>query len=570
MLQIIISVTNDNNIYSRKILDKISDKTLFEFLIYRLKMNNDLSVHILTSSFSYDDIFEVVAKKYRVAIFRHEDYSKVSCILEYSKIFQESYFIRIPPNYPLVDIKRLRKLTKQHIIGGYEYSYNDYNGGVIWGTGIDIYSKCFLHELNISNNNELNIDELSYFLQQNEKYYRINKASECLNAFEYKLACENSKDVILISKLINRLDDIKNINNEELLVILKEMKIDFCNTLSNSVKENGVDKLLLHTQKIDSIVLSDSVDISYPVSVELTLTNRCNLRCIYCSDYKLRQKQGFLQDIDINIIKKLFDDLASGGTKGIVLEGGGEPTLYYNFTKIVKYAKQVGLAVGLITNGTIRLSKDILKVFEWIRVSLDASTDEEYENIKGIDFYENVIKNISYYSKYCKAVGVGYVVTINNCSKIEALIRRLRNMGVAYIQLRPVVDSPDLYPYNIDLNYLQKYQVNKFGVNIDGMKDNAIGGNNHLPCRSNGLTSVISGDGSVYLCGRLNIYDWVKPIGNINYQSFQDIWSSQERKKQWEMVQNRDFCEKICPQCRMSKFNKLIYQIGEIKTKNFI
>ncbi len=41
-------------------------------------------------------------------------------------------------------------------------------------------------------------------------------------------------------------------------------------------------------------------------------------------------------------------------------------------------------------------------------------------------------------------------------------------------------------------------------------------GNDNLPCVANSITSIISGDGNyVYLCGRLNIYDWIPPIGNI-------------------------------------------------------
>ena len=39
----------------------------------------------------------------------------------------------------------------------------------------------------------------------------------------------------------------------------------------------------------------------------------------------------------------------------------------------------------------------------------------------------------------------------------------------------------------------------------------------------------------MYLCGRLNIYDWLQPIGNIKNQTFHEIWNGSERKKQLEM-----------------------------------
>lgn len=230
----------------------------------------------------------------------------------------------------------------------------------------------------------------------------------------------------------------------------------------------------------------------------------------------------------------------------------------------------MGLAVGLITNGTQDLAPDLLSEFEWIRVSLDASTAKEYKSLKGVDCFEKVILNIAKYAQYCSSVGVGYVVTNQNISQIEPLVLRLRELNVSYIQCRPVVDSKELYPANIDLSYLTFYQTGKFGVVVEGMVENAERGNHGLPCRAHSITSIISGDGSVYICGRLNIYDWLKPIGNITQQSFHSIWNGDERRRQAKMIQQADFCEQNCPQCRISKFNALLHKLSLVKSANFI
>ena len=105
---------------------------------------------------------------------------------------------------------------------------------------------------------------------------------------------------------------------------------------------------------------------------------------------------------------------------------------------------------------------------------------------------------------------------------------------------------------------------------VDGMVDNAVGGNHELPCYASSLTSIISGDGSVYICGRLNIYDWLKPIGNIREESFRDIWNGEERREQTKKILDPEFCKKNCPQCRISKFNLMFDKLFAVKSKPFI
>ena len=64
-------------------------------------------------------------------------------------------------------------------------------------------------------------------------------------------------------------------------------------------------------------------------------------------------------------------------------------------------------------------------------------------------------------------------------------------------------------------DYLKQYEDELFIVDVSGFKNNNYSGNGGAPCYASSITSVISGSGDVYICGRLNIYDWVEPIGNI-------------------------------------------------------
>lgn len=437
----------------------------------------------------------------------------------------------------------------------------------MWGTGCEIFSKSLVKKLDNMHLSDSLQETIGFYLRQNDHIYRVLRCFVQERRPSYKMCLETVKDMEVIREIYR---NVSIINNSEIIKYMEAHKVLSNYNMEQPAKEVGIEKLFLHPQKLKCLFEENGIDISYPISVELSLTNTCNLNCIYCSDMALRKCQGTSSQMDIRILKDLFLDLKKGGTEGVVMEGGGEPTIYPHFEEAVSYAKQVGLAVGLITNGTKQLEAEILEKFEWIRVSLDATTGEEYKEIKGVDQFEIVIKNISDYAKVCPTVGVGFVVTKKNISQIENLVMRLRELNVSYIQLRPVVDCEELYPYGIDLEYLKCYETPEYAVETGGMHENAEAGNGNLSCLAHSITTVISADGSVYLCGRLNIYDWMSPIGNINHNSFREIWNAEEREEQSRMVLDSEFCSKNCPQCRLSKFNQLLHRIQKIHTKHFI
>ncbi len=565
---IVIQASNINeSIQNRLWLPIIRDEGAVSFLISRLIGSEFRNIVIATSELKEDDVFVSFAKKKGVGLTRGSFYDVPGRLITVADKVGANNFIRINATNPLVDIDKMKELVKEHIKGGYDYSFNEHRKGVVWGTGCDVFRTDFLKALM---NRELTRNQretIGQFIRQNSEDYKVLEYEYTGKRPRYKLSMDTKRDYEVICEIANNLDDYKL---EAIIGFLDAHPLVANFNREEPATETGTEKLFFNPEKVENILHRRLPDMLYPISVELTLTNRCNLKCVYCSDMDLRKRQGVNEQLDINTLKALFDDLSAGGTKGIVLEGGGEPTMYSRFEEVVEYARKKGLAVGLITNGTKSMEKELLEQFEWIRISLDASTSKEYMDLKGVDFFERVINNISEYTKYCHTVGVGYVVTKNNISQIEPLIIRLKELGVSYVQCRPVVDNPELFPEGVDLSYLKYYENSQIAVTVDGMTENAQSGNNGLPCYAHSITSIISGDGSVYICGRLNIYDWLKPIGNIRKQSFRRIWYSEERQNQAEMLVDGEFCKKNCPQCRISKFNQMFSRLDHIQSIHFI
>jgi radical SAM protein with 4Fe4S-binding SPASM domain len=570
-LPIIIQATNRSSLFASKVLAPLTDDlTVLAYLVKRLQDFGLGPILLATSNDPVDDSLAVAAQCSGIEIYRGAHDDLISRLSAAAQQFEYSHFVRVYGSYPLTEVQALAQLAEEHVARGVEYSYNEHYFGVPWGLGCEVISRQTLEKLAGFDLSREQKEAGTLFIRQNPHLFTIYRLDAPICRPSLKLALETEADLGLLRDIVHHLPD------PDLRSIIEYL--DAHPILANSnqqgmpPQEVGLEKLYLHPAKLQALLdsLGEPADQTYPISVELSLTNRCNLKCIWCSDNDLRRRQGFNVDLDQDTLFRLFEDLKQGGTSGVVLEGGGEPTLHRQFHLIVARLAELGLAAGLITNGILPIAAEILGGIEWVRVSLDASTPEEFRALKGYDGFEQVLSNIYHYATYCPMVGVGYVVTNRNCQDLETLVLRLRRYGVSYIQFRPVIDCPDLAPGDLDLAYLKRYQTASFSVLINGMQENAQAGNEGLPCRTHSLTTVITPEGSVYLCGRLNVYSWLPPLGNIRNQSFGEIWRGAERRRQALQVNDGLFCETYCPQCRLAKFNQLLARLVRTKSPHFI
>ena len=333
-------------------------------------------------------------------------------------------------------------------------------------------------------------------------------------------------------------------------------------------------KLLLNNEKVNSVLdVRNGVkkmDEQFPISVELHLTDCCNLKCEWCTDKELRQNKSVL---DLQVIKKLFREFWRHGT-GITLEGGGEPTLHPDFHKIVESGRQSGIDMGLISNGTVDISGCIGSL-KWVRVSLDSSTKEEYQREKGVNCFEHVLENLEKMSRTREPketfIGVGYVLTTRNQSNLLGLIQQLDRIGVDYIYLRPVEEAGDITPTLENLLDLRKKLAElttntriKYMLSI---ADRVVEKNAGLACIAHSITSIIHANGDVALCEKRRGDGII--LGNVYENSFEDIWVSPYHEQVSQKLLKAE-CQSGCSACRVTGFNMILDQLENIHTKSFI
>jgi radical SAM protein with 4Fe4S-binding SPASM domain len=475
--------------------------------------------------------------------------------------------VKIEGSYPLIVPSEMDELIDDHISRNVSYSYSEHYSGLILGTGCEVASFDAIELLERDSSEysrKIGISRLRDVLPD-EKVFRKDCA---VSRSDYRVNMAVESDVAILEQILETEGNeehaqiVEFLDNHPWLVQLAKNSI-------TPVKEVGLEKIVIFPDKLKSLgsVEIGRCDLTYPVSVELSLTNRCNLSCSWCSDLGIRQDA--MVDLDYEIVLGLIRDLKEHGCRGVVVEGGGEPTIYKRFDEVIEYIATQGLAIGLITNGVKLPDERMLDKFSWIRVSLDASTRETFLKYKGVDRFAEVMENIHRIAEHDTICGVGYVLAKDNQNDLEGLVEGLRELGVKYVHFRPVIDHPELSE-DIDLTYLQKFNTADFSVLVDALRENRVSGNADCACRSHSLSSVITADGNVYLCGRLNIHPNWSPIGNLYEASFNDIWLSAERAKQADVVLDPLVCRQFCPECRLTKYNILMDGAYKIKTKDFI
>jgi MoaA/NifB/PqqE/SkfB family radical SAM enzyme len=339
-----------------------------------------------------------------------------------------------------------------------------------------------------------------------------------------------------------------------------------------------------------------------PESVQIGISNRCNYRCIFCLDhpsfvskdqpypdafaekfYKGHPEVDFgRENMDLELFKRLVDDLHDLGTRRVSFTGKGEPFMNPHVLEMAEYVKRKKLYCLICTNGSLLKEKTIEELIrigvDRINVSFNAGSPETYARIHSTEKpekFEQLISRLKGVSdlkkkhgKNCPEISLSFAL----CKYTYREIREMVNIGIS-----TGADSLSFVKINIyeDSKFLDlTEEENKELMHHLGESDELAGKHNiatniqmllnadetfaggtswnfykKVPCYVGLTFSLILADGTVNPC-----CDGLRFMGNIKEKSFKEIWLSDEyktfRKESLEMpVTGKMAGDCRCHQC---------------------
>lgn len=288
-------------------------------------------------------------------------------------------------------------------------------------------------------------------------------------------------------------------------------------------------KVLSHIEKIAKWKMGEVV---YPVQIELGTTNVCNNKCPFCCGYKDRIENS--DTLSKEKVEELLKDAFDCGVKSITFTGDGEPTCHPDWWHFVKYAHDLGMDVGLITNGLVKFESAV-PYCDWIRISIDASTPETYHKQHGVNTFYKVLENVKdaidykQLGRYNCTIGVGFLTCRQANAEIISFAKLMKEYQVDYVQFRPLLSvfGQDWFSDTHEtIETIKKAQeINNKVVFSEAKYLGLLEGHYGQTDKCYGwiFETAISADGGIYRCCH---YKGIKSqkLGDILNKSFKDEW----------------------------------------------
>jgi MoaA/NifB/PqqE/SkfB family radical SAM enzyme len=319
---------------------------------------------------------------------------------------------------------------------------------------------------------------------------------------------------------------------------------------------------------------------SFPFTIELNLTNLCNLKCKMCW---LRSSNPNLNELKDEVWLRIVEEAVEVKIKEFRIPGSGEPLMRKDLVfKLMEKIKEEGRNGLLISNGTLFTEKDVRKLveIEWdvLTLSIDGPNPKINDFIRGKNTFQKVIKTLKWLKKWKRKLKtqtpwlrMNVVLTNKNYDKLDKMIKLAKNYEFKEVLLQPITifskegEKLSLKNSNIDKFLLKgielakkfkiktnfklflKNKIIKMTNEMEKLIENEIRkfkGFLAIPCYEPFYNLIISPSGNIKVCAVANESNL-----NVKNKSIKQIWFSEylmQARKNLKEHKLFPFCSHCC------------------------
>jgi MoaA/NifB/PqqE/SkfB family radical SAM enzyme len=327
-----------------------------------------------------------------------------------------------------------------------------------------------------------------------------------------------------------------------------------------------------------------------PVDVQILPVDYCNAKCVFCPAFavpsKIKEKHAPAlivkkNRLNLDLFYRLIDELKEMGGAKRVHFTGGEPLLHPELTSMVAYLKRKmpWCEAAVVTNGInlSKMAKDLIAAgVDRFSVSINGTSAESLRRLgmggkTALDKIINGLKALTELRSHNGRpfLGLTSVLTRHNYNEVEDLTNLALGLKVSSLTFLPLVLFRFGEYKSNDIHALSPEEFRKFKENLNNMQKVSrkigifIGLSSRwdergcidsgklyqeIPCYSGYTFTLVSSDGKILPC-----CNCLNALGDLNNQSFEDIWQSEGytkfRKKALNIANSGMLNGCLCQEC---------------------
>lgn len=318
----------------------------------------------------------------------------------------------------------------------------------------------------------------------------------------------------------------------------------------------------------------------YPLYVEVSPVGACNHRCTFCAvdyiGYKAKQ-------LGVEVLSERLREMGSLGVKSVMYAGEGEPLLHKGINEIVVATVDAGVDAAFTTNAVLLDKLEELARCEWVKVSLNAGTRATYAAVhrckeKDWDTVWRNLKGAVARKGKC-TIGVQTLLLPENEKEVLGLAALCQDTGVDYLVVKPYSQHKFSITRQYEgVEYAGAYKLREQLALFDSdrfqvvFRDEAMATTEHDYAKCSATPyfwAYVMASGDVYSCSAYLLDERFR-LGNLNEQSFREIWQGERRRANWALVGGALDIRECRVNCRMDKANRYLADFDRVSHVNFV